>query len=113
MILSAGWADKYGTNEYEPWPWLSEAAAEWLVERDVTMVCVDNTSPDMPRIGRPDDWWFSVHRTLLENDVLIAEHLTNVADLIGKRVDVIGLPIAIEAGDAAPARLLADLDSVR
>jgi arylformamidase len=113
VMLSTGWEDRYGTDAYAPWPWLSPEAAEWLVEQDVEMLCVDTTSPDMARGNRPDEWWYPVHRTLLENGVLIAEHLRNLEEFRGKRVDVIGIPIAIEGGDAAPARFVADADSVR
>lgn len=113
VILYTGWYHEYGTDDYETWPWVAPEAADWLVERDVSMLCVDATSPDKPEAVRSDDYDFPVHRTLLGNGVLIAEHLRNLADLAGKRFDLIALPVGIEDGDGAPARFIADADSVR
>lgn len=108
VILYTGWCHKYGDDDYDPYPWLAPAIGEWLVEKGVKMLCVDNISPDISYAIRPDDWdEYPIHKPLLRNGILIAEHLTNLEPLLGERVEVRGYPTKIQGGDAAPARFLA------
>ena len=63
------------------------------------MVCIDSPSPDR----RP----FEIHKLLLENNVLIAENLTNLDKLMSaNNFEVIALPLKIHA-DSSPARIIA------
>lgn len=108
VLLYTGWHDKYGTAEYDPHPWLSTALAEWFVDREVGLIGVDTITPDLPGPKRPGGWEeFPVHRILLENEVLIAEHLTNLAPLTGERLEIFAFPIPIRNGDGAQARFVA------
>jgi arylformamidase len=108
VFLYAGWHEKYGTDAYDPHPWLSVPLAEWFVERGVKLVGVDTITPDIPGPHRPEGWIdFPVHRTLLGNGVLIAEHLANLAPYTGERLDVQGFPVKIHGGDGAPVRFVA------
>lgn len=108
VLLSTGWEDKYGTPEYDPHPWLSVDLAEWFVDRGVKLIAVDNITPDIPGPHRPEGWMeFPVHRTLLGEGVLIAEHLRNLAPHTGQRMEVQGFPTKIKGGDGAPARFVA------
>lgn len=108
VILYTGWCQKYGDSDYDPYPWLAPEVGEWLVEKAVNMLCVDNISPDISYTIRPEDWdEYPIHKPLLRNDILIAEHLTNLEPLLGRRVEVRGYPMKIHSGDAAPARFIA------
>jgi len=108
VLLYTGWEDKYGTPEYDPHPWLSEELAEWFVDREIKLLGVDNITPDIPGPHRPEGWLeFPVHRTLLGEGVLIAEHLRNLAPRTGQRLDIQGFPVPIDSGDGAPARFVA------
>lgn len=108
VLLYTGWEDKYGTPEYDPHPWVSEDLAQWFVDKEVKLLGVDNITPDIPGPHRPEGWLeFPVHRTLLGNGVLIAEHLCNLAPLTGQRLEIQGLPVPIDGGDGAPARFVA------
>lgn len=108
VILYTGWYDKYGTDEYDPYPWLAGEVADWLLEKDIKMLCLDNISPDISVQIRPDGWdEYPIHKPLLRNGVLIAEHLTNLRPLLGERVEVRGYPSKIQGGDGAPARFVA------
>lgn len=108
VLLYTGWEDKYGTPEYDPHPWVSEDLAQWFVDKKVKLLGVDNITPDIPGPHRPEGWLeFPVHRTLLGNGVLIAEHLCNLAPLTGQRLEIQGLPVPIDGGDGAPARFVA------
>lgn len=108
VIFYTGWEEKYGTDDYDPHPWFADEVADWLLDRDVKMIAVDNITPDLPGPMRPDDWTeFPIHRTLLGEEVLIAEHLAGLEPLAGRRVEVQGFPIKIRGGDGAPARFVA------
>lgn len=108
VLLYTGWEEKYGTPEYDPHPWLSVDLASWFVDREVKLVGVDNITPDIPLPHRPDGWTeFPVHRTLLEAEVLVAEHLTNLGPHTGQRLDVQAFPLKIVGGDGAPTRFVA------
>jgi kynurenine formamidase len=108
VLLYTGWGEKYGTEQYEPHPWITTDLAKWFVDRDINLVALDVLTPDIPWSHRPDDWdEFPVHRELLNNEVLIAENLGNLARLAEQRVDVFGFPIKISGADGAPARFVA------
>lgn len=108
LILYTGWHRKYGDDDYDPYPWLAPEVADWLLERDVKMLCVDTISPDISYAIRPDGWdEYPIHKPLLGNGVLIAEHLTGLEPLLGERVEVRAYPAKIEGGDAGPARIIA------
>lgn len=108
VLVRTGWGQRYGDDGYERYPWLTADAAEWLLERDPELLGVDTRSPDRPRAMRPDGWdEYPVHRTLLPEGVLIAEHLRIPATLAGERCEVFGFPVNIRDGDGAPARFVA------
>ncbi|WP_255149372.1 cyclase family protein [Halorarius halobius] len=108
VVLRTGWGDRYGDDDYGRYPWLTGDAADWLLEREVTLLGVDTRSPDRPRTMRPDDWdAYPVHRRLLSAGTLIAENLRVPEWLVGERVTVRGFPVNLRRGDGAPARFVA------
>lgn len=108
VLLYTGWEEKFGTPAYDPHPWFSVDLAEWFVDRGVKLVGADIITPDLPVPNRPAGWIeYPVHRTLLGEDVLIAEHLGNLASHTGKRAEIQGFPVKIDGGDGAPARFVA------
>lgn len=108
VLLYTGWEEKWGTDEYEPHPWLSTDLAGWFVDRGIKFLGVDNITPDIPGSHRPDEYIeYPVHRELLGNDVLIGEHLRNLAPHTGERLEIQALPVKIHGGDGAPARIVA------
>lgn len=107
VFLHTGWGDKFGTEEYASHPWVSMELAEWLVDREISLVGIDVLTPDIPGARRPDGWTeFPVHRTLLGEGILIAENLANLGPYTGCRVPVWGFPINICGGDGAPVRFV-------
>ena len=108
LLLRTGWGARYDDPEaYVRYPWLAADAAEWLLERGVKLLGVDTVSPDRPRAMRPDDWdAYPLHRTLLPEGVLIAEHLYLEA-VAGRRLEVVGFPLKLRDGDGAPVRMAA------
>lgn len=108
VLLATGWGEKYGTDQYDPHPWLSTGLAEWLVSQRATLVGIDTITPDVPVARRPSGWTaYPVHRELLGNGVLIAEHLGNLGAVCGDRLEIIGFPINIRGGDGAQCRFAA------
>jgi kynurenine formamidase len=111
VLVYTGWGERYGAPDYEPHPWLSTPLAEWLVERDVKLVGLDVITPDLTGPYREEGWTeYPVHRTLLGNGVLIAEHLGGLGAVAGRRLDVYAFPLKIRGGDGAQARFVGRTD---
>ena len=100
VLLYTGMSHVYGRKKYfNASPTVSRELAHLFVERQVKMVCMDSPSPDR--------YPFDIHKLLLENNVLIAENLTNVDRLLSiSNFEVIALPLKIHA-DSSPARIIA------
>lgn len=79
---------------------LTEDAAEYLVDSGIKVVGVDYLSVDK----YPCDE-FEVHRTLLQNGVLIIEGL-DLREVEPGDYEMICLPLKIKDGDGAPARVV-------
>jgi len=86
---------------------LTGEAAAWVVEQGAKLVGVDTATPDLPPGRRPADFAFPVHYTLLSHGVLIAEHVTGLAPLAGRRAEIMFLGLNIAGSDGAPARAIA------
>lgn len=111
VLVYTGWCHRYGDDDYEPHPWLSTPLAEWLVERDVKLVGLDVITPDLTGPFREEGWTeYPVHRTLLENGVLIAEHLGGLDAVAGERLELYAFPLKIRDGDGAQARFVGRID---
>jgi kynurenine formamidase len=110
VLLYMGWDGYYGQQAYlDDYPALTVEAADWLLDHKVRLVGLDTLSPDLPPVRRAPDAHLVVHQRLLGNDVLIAENLTGLAPLAGRRVRISALPIKVAGGDGAPARITAEL----
>jgi kynurenine formamidase len=107
IVFDTGWGAKMGTPEYDDNPSLSPAAAQWLVDHQIKLVGIDCTTPDLAINQRGPDFDFPVHRTLLSQGVLIAEHVANAPHLANRRVEFIVGALSIEGSDGAPVRLMA------
>ncbi len=107
VLLHSGWDTKFTSPDYAVHPYLSDAAAQWLVDRRVKLVGVDLITPDMPPGLRPPGFAYPIHHILLENDVLIAENLANLGPIDGQRVQVYLFPIKIRDSDGGQTRAVA------
>lgn len=84
---------------FRDFPKMIEQCAQTLVAAGVKIVGMDTPSPD----NAP----FTVHKILLQNDVLIIENLTNLSTLLSiPKFEVIALPAKYDM-EAAPVRVLA------
>jgi arylformamidase len=79
---------------------LSKDAARWLLSKGIKLVGVDYLSVDAFDAREP-----VVHRTLLEQGVIIVEGL-NLSHVPEGRYQLICLPLRVRDGDGAPARVV-------
>ncbi len=79
---------------------ISQDTARLCVSLGVSLVGIDYLSVD-----RYDDTSLSVHRTLLENDILILEGI-DLADIPCGRYTLICLPLRITGAEASPVRAI-------
>ena len=84
LMLYTGWDEKFDSPDYNLHPYLSVDAAEWMVKKGIKMFGIDCITVDLPTPLRPKGFDFPVHRTLLGNDVLIAENVANLGSIVGK-----------------------------
>lgn len=77
VLVHTGWDRHWRTAAYQSGhPYLTEAAARLLVERGAALVGIDSHNIDDTSVrARP------VHTILLGADILICEHMTNLAAL--------------------------------
>jgi kynurenine formamidase len=107
LALDTGAQARAGTKAYDEHPSLSVEAARWLVEQRVKLVAVDVATPELALAARPAGFDWPIHRLLLGSGVLIAEQVTNLGTLAGRRAEFAFCPIPIVGSDGAPARVLA------
>jgi kynurenine formamidase len=100
VLLYTGMSRLFGRKKYfHEYPTVSWELAQLFVERQVKMVCMDSPSPDR--------YPFEIHKLLLENNILLAENLTNFDSLLSvNNFEIIALPLKIHA-DSSPARIIA------
>ncbi len=108
ILMRFDWSDNWGKMEYySDHPFISEEAAQWLVDRGVTLLAMDTPMPDNPINGRGTANDSPNHKILLGNNVILVEYLCNLKALKKKEVELVVLPLKIVDGDGAPARCVA------
>lgn len=97
---SEHWGDAAITRGYT---YLTGDSAEYLVSKEVRAVGIDFLSVE--RFNAPEP---VAHKTLLGNGIFIIESLSKaVRQFGGKRILIICMPIKLQDGDGAPARVVA------
>jgi arylformamidase len=84
----------------EDFVFISDGAADFLVDRGARLVGVDYLS-----VGSFKQGGSYVHRTLLGAGILVIEGL-NLSNVTPGKYDLICLPLKIAEGDGAPARVI-------
>lgn len=109
LMLHTGWDEKFESPDYNVHPYLSVDAAEWMVKKGVKLFGIDCITVDLPTPLRPKGFAFPVHKTLLGNNVLIAENVANLGSIVGKKVRILALPLRVKGSDAGHARIVAEV----
>lgn len=106
VLVHTGWSRHFGAPAYcSGHPFLTRAAAELLVARGVVLVGIDSLNIDDTLGGeRP------VHSLLLERDVRIVEHLTNLEALPESGFRFSAVPVKIRGMGSFPVRAFARLE---
>lgn len=77
VLVHTGWSEFWGTERYfEGYPFLSEDAAQYLVDAGATLVGIDSHNIDDTSTNRRP-----VHSTLLGAGVLIVEHMRGLEEV--------------------------------
>ena len=105
VVFHTGWSSHWGLDDYfTDYPVLSEATADWLVERGVHLVGVDTPSVDYS----PNP----AHYRLLGAHAVIVENLTHL-ELIGRDIfELIVIPLPLRGLEASPIRAVARVDEL-
>lgn len=106
VIVHTGWSRHWRTDAYfENHPFLTEDAADYLVSQKVKLVGIDSHNIDNTQTNtRP------VHSTLLKNEILIVEHMTNLPLLKGKKFIFTAVPPKFVGVGTFPVRAFAKID---
>lgn len=82
--------------------YLTAEAAETLAKYKAKAVGIDSPSVESPNSSNG-----IIHKTLLSNNILIIENISNnVKELINKKFYLLCLPLLVRDGDGAPARVI-------
>ena len=82
LILRTGWSEYFGQMKfYKEYPFLSEKAAQWLVEKGVRLIAMDTPSPDNPAHSRETAKDSPNHKVLLGAGVVLVEYVANLKAL--------------------------------
>lgn len=105
VIVYTGWSKHWRTDAYfENHPFITADAADYLASQKVMLVGIDSHNIDDTRSNtRP------VHSTLLRNEILICEHMTNLNSLRGKRFKFYAVPPKFVGVGTFPVRAYAKL----
>ena len=96
LILKIGWDAHWGTDRfYKNFPVLDPDTGKALVEMGVSALAVD--IPLMPEI----------HEIFLGSGALLIENLCNLTVIKEPQVGMIAMPLKVQDGDGAPARVFA------
>ncbi len=105
VLVATGWDRHWRTDAYfDDHPFLTAAAADWLVEQGAAFVGIDSHNIDDTRIRvRP------VHSKLLAAGIPIGEHLTNLAAVPDRDFRFSAVPPKVKGMGTFPVRAYARL----
>ncbi|MGH2535840.1 MAG: cyclase family protein [Candidatus Promineifilaceae bacterium] len=105
ILVHTGWSANWNTEAYfEGNPFLTEGAAVALRDAGAALVGIDSLNiDDTADLGRP------VHTILLAAEILIVEHLTNLANLPDEGFRFYAVPVKVKGLGTFPVRAFARL----
>ena len=101
VLFRTGWYNRFGSaGFYDGYPFITNAAADWIAERRIGLLGMDMPSPN------PDP--VHVHKALLSPgvEIVIVESLTNL-DRLPHTFVFIGFPLKLNGSDGSPIRAAA------
>ncbi len=108
LILRYGWDKNILNNDYYvAHPFLSEEAAQFLIDIGLELLAQDTPMPDNPKNGKGTANDSPNHTILLGNDCVLVEYLINLDQIKTTEVELFVLPLKIKDGDGSPIRCMA------
>jgi len=106
VLVRTGWSQHWRTPRYfEPNPFLTRAACEYLVERGARFVGIDSLNiDDIHDLARP------AHTVLLGEGIPVCEHMTNLQAVPREGSFLHAVPIAWRGGATFPVRAYVMVD---
>lgn len=103
VLVRTGWSRHWRTEKYfEDPPFLTREAAEFLVTSRAALVGIDSMNiDDIHDKTRP------VHTVLLQADIPIVEHLTNLGELPAGGFRFFAVPVKVKSFGSFPVRAFA------
>jgi arylformamidase len=103
ILVETGWSRHWNTPQYfEGHPFLTGDAAQFLADAGVALVGIDSHNiDDVQDLRRP------VHSILLKNEILIVEHMTNLAAAPRNNFRFFAVPVKIKGFGTFPVRAFA------
>lgn len=103
VLVDTGWSAHWRTEKYfEGAPFLTEKAARFLEQSKAALVGIDSVNiDDMNDKRRP------VHTVLLQNEIPVVEHLTNLSQLPATGFQFFAIPVKVKAFGTFPVRAFA------
>jgi arylformamidase len=106
VLVNTGWDANWGTDRYfEGHPFLTQEAAEYLVDAGVALVGIDSLNIDDTEDGKRP-----VHTTLLGADIAIAEHLRGLDQLPDRGCKFFAVPVKVRGLGTFPVRAFAVIE---
>jgi kynurenine formamidase len=117
VVMRSCWERQRSPTTPEFWteaPFMTRAAAEWLLARRPRAVAFDSPQDYVIRLLHTGERRPLVdnvtHDVLLRNGVILIEYLANTVALTEPRTFLCCLPLKVPAADGAPARVIALAD---
>jgi kynurenine formamidase len=100
VLVHTGWSRHFATDQYfEGHPFLTEDAAVYLRDAGAALVGIDSLNIDDTADGRRP-----VHTTLLQAEIPIVEHLTNLHSLPDRSFRFFAVPVKVAQFGTFPVR---------
>lgn len=105
VLVHTNWSRYWNTDRYfEGHPFLTKDAADCLKDSGAILVGIDSYNiDDVSGDARP------VHTILLGSDILIVEHMTNLAALPDSNFSFYAVPVKIKGFGTFPVRAFAEI----
>jgi kynurenine formamidase len=105
VLICTGWSEFWRKEQYhQDHPYLTEEAAEYLKKQQAVLVGIDSYNIDNTSgKARP------VHSILLQADILVLEHMTNLSVLPAKNFIFSAIPPRIKGLGSFPVRAYAKI----
>ncbi|MEG1525731.1 MAG: cyclase family protein [Clostridia bacterium] len=115
VFLHTGYDDYFRSSNWQPYPYLSQEALDWLLQYHPKVIGTDASGVEIPdgydEEGRMNELYGEpIHVTCFKNNIAIVESLTNLGAIENNRVTVFILSLPMQGMDGSPVRIVAIKD---